>query len=69
MVKAFTASMQTLQRETGATLADNVSHVTAHVAAIDRGLTSLNGILEAVGEKQVHVEVRPRSVWQRLLGR
>jgi len=69
MVKAFTESMQTLQRTTGDTLADNVSNVTAHVAAIDRGLNSLNGILEAVGEKQVRVELKPRSVWQRLLGR
>jgi hypothetical protein len=69
MVKAFTESMQTLQRTTGDTLAENVSNVTAHVAAIDRGLNSLNGILEAVGEKQVRVELKPRSVWQRLLGR
>jgi hypothetical protein len=69
MVKAFTESMQTLQRTTGDTLANNVSNVTAHVAAIDRGLNSLNGILEAVGEKQVRVELKPRSVWQRLLGR
>jgi hypothetical protein len=69
MVKAFTESMQALQRTTGDTIADNVSSVTAHVAAIDRGLNSLNGILEAVGEKQVRVELKPRSVWQRLLGR
>jgi hypothetical protein len=61
--------MQTLQRSTNDTLASNVSAVTAHVAAIDRGLNSLNTILAAVGEKQVHVELKPRSVWQRMLGR
>jgi len=69
VVKSFTDSMQTLQRSTNDTLASNVSAVTAHVAAIDRGLNSLNTILAAVGEKQVHVELKPRSVWQRMLGR
>jgi hypothetical protein len=69
VVKSFTDSMQTLQRSTNDTLASNVSAVTAHVAAIDRGLNSLNAILAAVGEKQVHVELKPRSVWQRMLGR
>lgn len=69
MVKAFTDSMQTLQRSTRDTLASNVDAVTAHVAAIDRGLNSLNGVLQSVGEKQVCVELKPRSFWQRLLGR
>lgn len=69
VVKSFTESMQTLQRTTSDTLASNVSSVTAHVAAIDRGLNALNGVLGAVGEKQVRIELKPRSVWQRMMGR
>jgi len=58
-----------LERATTTGVESSTAAVTAHVAALQRGLESLNTVLRAVGERQVQVEVRPRSFWQRLTGR
>lgn len=67
--KTFVETMASLQKATSQTLDTNAAAITAHVSALAKALTTLNKVLESVGEKQVVVEV-PHSGWfSRLFGR
>jgi biopolymer transport protein ExbB/TolQ len=69
IVKNVSHTLAHLERATTTGVESSTAAVTAHIAALQQGLDSLNTVLKAVGERQVHVEVRPRSLWRRLIGR
>jgi DNA-binding winged helix-turn-helix (wHTH) protein len=66
--KSFVESMQNLQKTTAKVLETNVVSVTSHVSALSEALATLNKVLQAIGEKQVQVQV-PRRGWIRRLFR
>jgi biopolymer transport protein ExbB/TolQ len=67
--KSFVESMQNLQKTTAKTLESNVAAVTSHVRTLSEALTTLNNVLQSIGEKQVQVQVPRRSLLSRLFGR
>jgi biopolymer transport protein ExbB/TolQ len=69
IMKSYVETMKSLQKNTNDTLATNVTTVTAHVAALEKALNSLNSVLQAVAERQVHVELKPRGFFRRWFGR
>ncbi len=69
IVKNVSHTLAHLERATTTGVESSTAAVTAHIAALQQGLDSLNTVLKAVGERQVHVELRPRSLWRRLIGK
>jgi biopolymer transport protein ExbB/TolQ len=69
ITKSYVEIMRNMQQHTNETLDANVNAVTAHIAAMEKALTTLNSVLQAVGERQVHVELQPRGFFARLFGR
>jgi len=67
--KTFVESMASLQKATSQTLDANAAAITSHVSALAKALTTLNKVLESIGEKQVQVEVPHRGWFRSLFGR
>lgn len=67
--EAFLKTMTGLQQSTTQALEANVAAVTSHIAALEQAISTLNAVLQAVGEKQVQVSVRPRGWLRRTFSR